>query len=46
MGPGVKKGYEIKEPVELIDQMPTLLRLMGIEIPNYVQGKVLTDILE
>ena len=46
MGPGVKKGYEIKEPIELIDQMPTLLKLMDIEIPSYVQGKVLEEIFK
>ena len=46
MGPGVKKGYEIKEPIELIDQMPTLLKLMNIEIPSYVQGSVLGEIFK
>jgi arylsulfatase A-like enzyme len=46
MGPGIKKGYEMKEPIELIDQMPTILKLMDIKIPDYVQGKVLNEILE
>jgi len=45
MGPGVKKGFELKEPIRHIDQMPTILKLMGIEIPSYVQGRALTEII-
>ena len=44
-GPGVKKGYEITEPIRHIDQMPTILSLMGVDIPEYVQGRVLTEII-
>ncbi len=46
LGSGVKKGYRIEEPIGLIDQMPTILKLMKIQIPSYVQGKVLDEILE
>lgn len=46
MGPGVKKGFQLPEPISHIDQMPTILNLLGIEIPNYVQGRVLTEILK
>lgn len=46
MGPGVKKGYKIEQPISHVDQMPTLLQLLGVEIPQYVQGRVLTEIIK
>lgn len=46
MGPGVKKGYEIREPISHVDQMPTLLKLLDVEIPSHVQGRVLMEILK
>lgn len=46
MGPGVKKGFELQENISHIDQMPTILKLLGVEIPSYVQGRVLTEILK
>lgn len=46
MGPGVKKGLELEKPISHIDQMPTILKLLGIKIPNYVQGRVLNEILK
>jgi predicted AlkP superfamily phosphohydrolase/phosphomutase len=45
MGPDVKKGFALGKPISHIDQMPTILKLMGIEIPSYVQGRVLTEII-
>ena len=44
MGPGVKSGYKIEKPISHVDQMPTFLRLLNIQIPQYVQGRVLTEI--
>ena len=46
MGPGIKKGYKLDKPISHVDQMPTFLRLMNIQIPQYVQGRVLTEILK
>lgn len=46
MGPGVKKGFEIKEPIQHVDQYPTIMQLMGFEIPSFVEGKVLEQIFE
>lgn len=46
MGPGVKKGYRLSASISHVDQMPTILKLMQIEIPSYVQGRVLNEILE
>lgn len=45
MGPGVKKGYKLENPISHVDQMPTFLKLLNIKIPEYVQGRVLTEIL-
>ena len=46
MGPGVKKGFYIKEPISHVDQMPTILHLLGVKVPDYVQGRVLSEALE
>jgi predicted AlkP superfamily phosphohydrolase/phosphomutase len=45
MGPGVKKNYYIKEPKSMVDQYPTIMKLMGIPIPDFVEGKPLEEIL-
>ena len=45
MGPGVKKKYKMEKSISHVDQMPTLLRLLNIQIPQYVQGRVLTEII-
>ncbi len=46
MGPGVKKGYQLPAPISHVDQMPTILNLIGVSIPSYVQGRILTEILK
>ena len=46
MGPGVKKGYKLPQSISHVDQMPTLLKLLGVKIPDYVQGRVLIEILK
>jgi arylsulfatase A-like enzyme len=46
MGPGVKKGALIEEPISHVDQMPTLLKLLNVPIPAYVQGRPVDAILE
>jgi len=45
MGPGIKKGYQIKEPLVLVDQYPTIMTLLGLEIPDFVEGSVIEDVL-
>lgn len=46
MGPGVKKGFQLEEPISHTDQMPTILQLLNVPIPDYVQGRVLTEVLK
>ncbi|MEK6916198.1 MAG: alkaline phosphatase family protein, partial [Nanoarchaeota archaeon] len=41
MGPGVKKGFRIKEPITHIDQYPTIMKLLGFKSPEFVDGKEL-----
>jgi len=44
-GPKVKKGHQL-EGAEIIDVAPTILHLLGIEIPEDMDGKVLETIFE
>ncbi|MBI2452919.1 MAG: alkaline phosphatase family protein [Parcubacteria group bacterium] len=44
MGPGVKKGGQLSAPISNIDQLPTILNLMGIDIPSYVEGKAAKEV--
>lgn len=46
MGPGVKKGIQLSEPISHIDQMPTILNLLNVEIPPYVQGRAIEELLK
>jgi predicted AlkP superfamily phosphohydrolase/phosphomutase len=45
-GPGVKAGMRIPEPISMVDQLPTILHLLGQPIPEHVQGRVIDEILE
>lgn len=45
MGPGVAAGNKIDKPISHIDQLPTILHLLDVKIPDYVQGRVLSEIL-
>jgi len=45
MGPGVKKNFFLgNQPIDMVDQYPTLMKLIGAKSPNFVQGKVLNKI--
>ena len=45
-GRGVKRGHRIEKPIAMVDPLPTILRLLGREIPEHVQGMVLHEILD
>ncbi len=45
-GPGVKKNYELKRPVWLVDVAPTIAHLMNIPSPRQAEGKVLYEIFQ
>jgi predicted AlkP superfamily phosphohydrolase/phosphomutase len=48
-GPGVKRGQELTgvgASPEIVDLAPTILALLGVEIPHDVDGRVLEDAFE
>ncbi len=44
-GPGFKGGKKITDLVSLIDLPPTVLYIAGAEVPNYMHGRPLHDIV-
>ena len=44
MGPRIKKNYKIENPISHIDQYPTIMTLLQQEIPEFVEGKSVTEI--
>ncbi len=44
-GPGVKEGFKLNNP-RIIDVAPTILYLLGLPIPEDMDGKVLTEMIE
>ena len=45
-GPGIKAGHRLAEPIRHIDQLPTILTAMGETVPDHVEGRVLTEVME
>jgi hypothetical protein len=46
VGKGIKKGYYIPQPINHVDQMPTILYAMNETIPANVEGRVVNEIFE
>ncbi|HDI75059.1 MAG TPA: hypothetical protein ENF55_03795 [Thermoprotei archaeon] len=44
-GKGFKKGYRRPKPAFMTDIAPTILHALGLEVPDYMEGKVLRDLL-
>jgi predicted AlkP superfamily phosphohydrolase/phosphomutase len=44
-GPGVKKGHPLAHPIDHINQYPTIMRLMGMDSPDFVEGKALEEVM-
>jgi predicted AlkP superfamily phosphohydrolase/phosphomutase len=44
-GPGVKKGVSLSKPIRHIDQLPTILNLMKVEVPDYVEGRLVEEVV-
>ena len=43
-GPGVRRGHFLgDDPIEMADQHPTVLGLLGVAPPAFVQGRVVTE---
>ncbi|MDX9731608.1 MAG: alkaline phosphatase family protein [Bdellovibrionales bacterium] len=43
-GPGVAKGVALSKPVRHIDQLPTILNLMKVSVPDYVEGRMIEEV--
>jgi len=46
MGPGVKKGKRAQGNIYLMDTLPTICEMAGINIPETVEGKSFLSVLE
>jgi predicted AlkP superfamily phosphohydrolase/phosphomutase len=46
MGPGIKHGCQLADPIRHVDQFATIAHLMGIQAPYKVEGTVLNDVLQ
>ena len=46
VGPGIRAGHRIQDPIRAIDQLPTILRAMGQPIPATVEGHAVAEIFE
>lgn len=45
-GPGVRKGHALAKPVKHIDQLPTILHLMNVQAPSYVEGHTIREAIQ
>ena len=45
VGPGIPAGVRVENPVALVDVMPTILSVLGLPIPDQVQGQDLSPLL-
>lgn len=43
---GLPAGKVIEEPVEMIDFLPTLMDLSGLEVPRHIRGRSLMPLIE
>ncbi len=46
MGPNIKNNYEIKNPISNADQLPTILKSIGIKSNDKFDGKVIEEIFK
>jgi predicted AlkP superfamily phosphohydrolase/phosphomutase len=46
MGKGVKQGVTLSKPISHIEQLPTILKLMQIPVPSYVEGKAVEEVFQ
>ena len=44
-GPGVKAKHRIGKPIRHVDQLPTILALMGVDPPDHIQGSIIDEVI-
>ena len=45
-GPGVQKNHRLEQPIQHIDQLPTILTALGVDVPTHATGSVVKAALE
>lgn len=45
VGPGIKPGAQLEKPVRHIDQYPTIMSLLKQDLPSFVEGRPVTEIM-
>lgn len=45
-GPGIRRGYEIQAPINLLDTAPTIANLLGIPLDPRWEGRVVKEIFD
>jgi predicted AlkP superfamily phosphohydrolase/phosphomutase len=45
-GPGVRRGHTLSAPVRHVDQYPTIMTLLGMDIPGHVEGKAIEELFD
>lgn len=45
-GPGIRKNHRLERPIEHVDQLPTILKALGLEVPAHVQGRAIDAVFE
>lgn len=43
-GPGVRQGHALTKSIKHIDQLPTILQLMHVPVPKYVEGQSIEEV--
>jgi predicted AlkP superfamily phosphohydrolase/phosphomutase len=46
MGPGIKKNNKLLNPIEMVDQYPTIMKSLDYKIPEHVEGRILGEVFE
>lgn len=45
-GKGIKKNYAIPQPIRNVDQAPTILKALGMKVPDHLDGKAVNEVFE
>jgi predicted AlkP superfamily phosphohydrolase/phosphomutase len=45
-GKGIKKNFQMPSPINLVDQVPTILTALGYTPPEYIEGRTVGEVFE
>lgn len=46
MGPGIKRNHQLTRPIHHFEQYPTIMKLLGEPLPDFVEGRPISEALE